>query len=77
MDSPLRAARLERGLTLAQACAEVSLDISTLSRIERDGRTSRETAERLAEFFGVTEEQVLYPERFTERLTVWRKKKAA
>lgn len=67
MQSPLRSARLKRDLTLRQACALVEIDISQLSRIERDGRTSRETAARLAEFFGVTEEQVLYPERFVGR----------
>lgn len=66
MESPLRSARVKRGLTLRQACALVELDFSQLSRIERDGRTSRETATRLAEFFGITEEQVLYPERFTD-----------
>ena len=67
MDSPLRSARVKRGLTLRQACALVELDYSQLSRIERDGRTSRETATRLAEFFGITEEQVLYPDRFVGR----------
>lgn len=66
MGSPLRSARVKRGLTLRQACALVELDFSQLSRIERDGRTSRETATRLAEFFEITEEQVLYPERFPE-----------
>ncbi len=55
MESPLRSARVKRGLTLRQACALVELDFSQLSRIERDGRTSRETATRLAEFFGITE----------------------
>lgn len=67
MDSPLRAARIQRGLTLVEAGEKIDLDISTLSRIERDGRTSRETATRLAEFFGITEEQVLYPDRFVEQ----------
>lgn len=67
MGSPLRSARVKRGLTLRQACALVELDISQLSRIERDGKTSRETAARLAKFFGITEEQVLYPDRFTGR----------
>lgn len=64
MTSPLRSVRLNRGLTLRQACALVEIDISQLSRIERDGRTSRKTAARLAEFFDITEEAVLYPERF-------------
>jgi transcriptional regulator with XRE-family HTH domain len=67
MESPLRSARVKRGLTLRQACALVELDFSQLSRIERDGRTSRETATKLAEFFGLTEEQVLYPDRFAGR----------
>jgi transcriptional regulator with XRE-family HTH domain len=67
MDSPLRSARLRRGLTLDQAAPLVRLDMSRLSRIERDGRTTRATAERLAAFFGLTEEQVLYPERFEGR----------
>jgi transcriptional regulator with XRE-family HTH domain len=64
MDSPLRSARVKRGLTLRQACALVELDISQLSRIERDGKTSRETAAKLAQFFKLTEEQVLFPDRF-------------
>jgi transcriptional regulator with XRE-family HTH domain len=67
MESPLRSARVKRGLTLRQACALVELDTSQLSRIEREGKTTRETAARLAEFFGITEEQVLYPDRFVGR----------
>jgi putative transcriptional regulator len=67
MDSPLRSARLKRGMSLHEAAPLVRLDVSQLSRIERAGRTTRETAARLAEFFGVTEEQVLYPERFEGR----------
>lgn len=64
MESPLRAARLSRGLTLPQAGALVDIDTGQLSRIERTGKTSREAAARLAEFFGITEEEVLYPDRF-------------
>lgn len=64
MDSPLRLARLSRELTLEQAAALVNLDTSTLSRIERTGRTGRNTAARLAEVFLMSEEHVLYPERY-------------
>jgi transcriptional regulator with XRE-family HTH domain len=67
MDSPLRSARLKRGMSLYEAAPLVRLDVSQLSRIERAGRTTRKTAERLADFFGITEEQVLYPERFEGR----------
>lgn len=64
MASPLRSARLARGLTLDKAGALVGLDKGQLSRIERTGGTSRETAARLSELFLLREEQILYPERF-------------
>ena len=64
MISPLRQKRWEMGLTVREAAALVGIDIGQLSRIERTGRTTRETAERIAECFGVSEENVLYPERF-------------
>ena len=73
MDSPLRSARLKRELTLPQVGMLVGIDMGQLSRIERNGKTSRETAARLAKFFAITEEQVLYPERFMGK----RRRKAA
>jgi transcriptional regulator with XRE-family HTH domain len=77
MESPLRSARLKRQLTLPEASVLVGVDTGQLSRIERTGKTTRETAERLAEFFGRTEEQVLYPERFVSGRAPKPRKKAA
>lgn len=64
MISPLRHKRWEMGLTLPEAAVLAGIDVGQLSRIERTGRTTRETAARIAECFGVSEEKVLYPERF-------------
>jgi transcriptional regulator with XRE-family HTH domain len=65
-NTPLRQARRARGMSLEAAAAIVGLDMSQLSRIERTGKTGRDTATRLAQHFGLTEEQVLYPERFLD-----------
>jgi transcriptional regulator with XRE-family HTH domain len=65
--SPLRQARLSRGLTLAEVAEGAKLDSGHLSRIERGESTTADVAERLAKFFGhsVTEMQILYPERYS------------
>jgi transcriptional regulator with XRE-family HTH domain len=69
MDTPLKAIRLRRELTLAQVAAAVKSDTGNLSRVERGEQTaSVELAEKLAKFFGheVTEMQILYPSRYMD-----------
>lgn len=70
MDSattPLRKLREKRGLTTIKVAREVDIDQGHYSRIERDGKCSREVAQKIVEFFGrewITELHVLYPERY-------------
>ncbi|MDC7860845.1 helix-turn-helix domain-containing protein [Pantoea ananatis] len=66
--TPLRAVRLENGLTLNQVAVAVQLDVGNLSRIERGIQVaSVDVAERLTTYFKgkITEMQILYPKRFT------------
>jgi transcriptional regulator with XRE-family HTH domain len=67
MESPLRQARVGRGLTLQQLAAATGLDVGGLSRIERGKQIpSKATVEILVDHFGglLTEMQLLYPERY-------------
>ncbi|MDY7579369.1 helix-turn-helix transcriptional regulator [Herbaspirillum sp. RTI4] len=67
MTSPLRAARLRQGKTLAEISHDVGTNPGNLSRIETCQQTaSPALAEKLAKVFGyaITEIQILYPERF-------------
>lgn len=67
--TPLKAIRLQRGLSLTEVSTAVHIDSGNLSRIERRQQTpSLELAERLSKFYGaaVTEMQILYPERFMQ-----------
>jgi transcriptional regulator with XRE-family HTH domain len=71
METPLRKAREQRGLTLQEVAKEVDTDQGNLSRIERGEQTpSKELAAALSAFFGheVSEMQILYPERYTPQL---------
>ena len=68
--SRLREVRVQAGLTLRQVSDGTGVKVPNLSLIERGlmGVTPR-VAERLASFFGrdrITEEHLLYPERFKE-----------
>lgn len=70
MKTPLRQARERRDLTIVQVSTSTGIDPGNLSRIERGCQTpSKGVAEKLAKFFGheVTEIQILYPERYTEK----------
>lgn len=70
--TPLRAIRTSRQLSLATVATAIGLDTGNLSRIERmTQQPSPATAEALSNFFDreITEEQILYPERFVERAT--------
>lgn len=63
--SPLRQARRQRELTLQAVADAVGTDTGNLSRVERGLQIpSKDLAERLAKFFGITELQIIYPERF-------------
>ncbi|CAH0447276.1 hypothetical protein LMG10661_03342 [Ralstonia syzygii subsp. syzygii] len=71
MKSPLQLARERRNLTIVQVSVAAGIDPGNLSRIERGCQTpSTEVAARLAQFFeyAVTEIEILYPERYTEKL---------
>ncbi|MDF7657607.1 helix-turn-helix transcriptional regulator [Erwiniaceae bacterium L1_54_6] len=65
--TPLRAVRQAKGLTLNQVAEAIQLDVGNLSRIERGIQiASLDVAERLSVFFKgqITEMQILYPKRF-------------
>jgi len=64
MMTPLRKARIDRGMTLEEAADALNLSVSQLSRIERGAGTTTENAERIARFFGISEIQILFPHRF-------------
>lgn len=67
MHPPIKAVRIQRGLTLQAVAHAVGTDAGNLSRIENGKqRASAEMAEKLAKHFGyaITEIQILYPERF-------------
>lgn len=68
--TPLRAIRTARQLSLASVSKAIGLDTGNLSRIERmTQQASPSTAEALANYFDreITEEQILYPERFIDK----------
>ena len=65
--SPLRRLRAKRGLTTIKVARDLEIDQGHYSRIERDGKCSREVAEKIVEYFGrnrITELHVLYPARY-------------
>lgn len=69
MDTVLRRLRVSTKKTLKEVADGVGTDPGNLSRIERGAQTaSPMLAEKIVKFFGppLTEEQVLYPERFVE-----------
>ena len=69
MNSPLKLARLSREQTLHQVAEALGIDTGNLSRIERGTQVpSKELAEKLANYFGngLTEMQIIYPERYVE-----------
>lgn len=65
MDTPLKLARLRLGQTQEELAAKCETTKVTISRVERcRASASRGLAERLAKALSLTEEQILYPERF-------------
>lgn len=65
--SPLQEARKQKGMTIYDLAKKAGIKAPTVSRIERGCATTPRTAERLAKAVGISEEKVLYPERFTKR----------
>lgn len=63
--SPLKLARLRRKESLSDTASRVGCTISTLSRIENEhSSASLELAAKLAHHFGISEIQILYPQRY-------------
>lgn len=66
-DTPLRAARRRGGLVAQEVADAVGVTMSHYASIERmDARASPELAEKLSHYFlrEITEEHILFPERF-------------
>lgn len=68
MDTPLKQARLRRGLKQSEVAEAVGIGTSQFCRIEKcTSGAGRDVATRLAAFFGpaeLTREQILYPGEF-------------
>jgi transcriptional regulator with XRE-family HTH domain len=63
-DTPLRALRKSRGLTLQEVADAIKTDTGNLSRIEQGTQKSLDMARRLVDFYGrdaITELDILYP----------------
>lgn len=70
MDSPLRIVREKMNRTKAEVARACDIDPSNYAKIEENGKTSRETARKIARYFGpgvITEQQILYPEDYEPR----------
>jgi transcriptional regulator with XRE-family HTH domain len=71
MDTPLKQARLRRGLKQSEVAEAVGIGTSQFCRIERcTSGASRVIATKLAAFFGpdeLTREQILYPEEYVNQ----------
>lgn len=59
----LKLLRLAKGLTVKELAGQTGISQSSLFKAERTGRGSVQlsTAEKLAEFFGVTVDELLHP----------------
>lgn len=65
--SPLYRARLSAGLTQNQLAEKSGVLQSTISRLERgQDSASPSTAEKLASVLGISELEILYPERYAD-----------
>ena len=61
--SPLRKARLTRGLSIYEMAQQMGVSAASISRMERRLQCpSIATAARLASFLGLTLEQIMLPE---------------
>lgn len=70
MQTPLKLIRKKRGKTQEDVANAVGVSQAHISSLEANKeRASPDLAEKLAEYLGrdlITEEQILYPERFME-----------
>lgn len=72
-ETPLRAERKRRGLSIAQVSAAIGIDPGNLSRIERGWQIpGREVAAALADYYqgAINELQIIYPERYLSSVAV-------
>lgn len=68
METPLRKARVSAGRTLTAVAEDVGIEKGTLSKIETGKSTpSTGLAARLASYYGISEMEILYPERYVEK----------
>lgn len=78
MTTPLQNAREKAGLTQAQLAELVETKQSVISRIEsRRMNAGTDLAARLAKQLGISELEVLYPERYIAAPTSAKKRRAA
>jgi DNA-binding XRE family transcriptional regulator len=68
MQTPLRKARCDQNKTQAEIASAIGLTEASLSRIERGQQApSAAIAAKLAILLGISELEILYPERFKTR----------
>lgn len=67
-DTPLKKARLKRGLTQTEIADALGMHQSAYSRIENGDPTSAGMAEKISRFFDgkISETEILYASRFTK-----------
>lgn len=66
-ETPLARARKAAGLTQIQLAEKIGVLQSTISRLERgQDSASPSTAEKLAGVLGISELEILYPERYAD-----------
>lgn len=66
--TPAKKARKALGMTIYEVADKVDISAASVSRIEREKQTATtENASALAGVLGITEEQILYPERFPQK----------
>lgn len=66
-DTPLLRARRLAGLTQTQLAEASGVMQCAISRIERGGKASIDTAAALAKALGISELEILYPDRYESR----------
>lgn len=66
--TPLRKLREARGMTQAEVSTKVGIDQASYNRIENNEAKPADRVALITKFFGsaITEEQILYPERFPD-----------
>lgn len=65
-NTPMRSARKKRGLSLDDLAEKVGASKGHLSNVERGHGCSPDLAEKLAAELGISEMEILYPQRFSK-----------